>query len=324
MPPRKSETALAGSAGSAGSVKSSPQAKTVPAPSQPKPGGTSARAPSPISRKSSPGPATDSSSPPTAVAPKTATVKVPAQRPNTKDYAKLEDGKAPSLSHMESVHELMRTRQGPGCWARMWNFILGFAMTSWMPVAYYYVGYGVYNYLEGWSLLDSAYFLTVTSTTVGYGDLYPTTDAGCATGSRTLDLSGEPGRTRLLLNEGSSLRLRLASCWPSDPLLGTHVHASKLSSRCWLLTCGPSPPSASPRVHSKLFTCAYSLVGITVVLGALSPLVSFLKGDWREKVLAVCGCDAKVDLHDVTLTMEQVRVRAHRGYGASTRAVCMA
>jgi hypothetical protein len=65
-------------------------------------------------------------------------------------------------------------------------------------------------------------------------------------------------------------------------------------------TLGPTNPR---RVHSKLFTCVYSLVGITVILGALSPLVSFLKGDWREKVLALCGCDAKVDLHDMTLTM---------------------
>jgi voltage-gated potassium channel len=34
----------------------------------------------------------------------------------------------------------------------------------------------VYSHLEGWSLLDSLYFSTVTMTTIGYGDLYPTTD----------------------------------------------------------------------------------------------------------------------------------------------------
>lgn len=32
----------------------------------------------------------------------------------------------------------------------------------------------VYSTLEGWSLLDSLYFSTVTLTTVGYGDLHPT------------------------------------------------------------------------------------------------------------------------------------------------------
>jgi hypothetical protein len=33
----------------------------------------------------------------------------------------------------------------------------------------------VYSHLEGWSLLDSLYFSTVTMTTIGYGDLTPTT-----------------------------------------------------------------------------------------------------------------------------------------------------
>jgi hypothetical protein len=36
----------------------------------------------------------------------------------------------------------------------------------------------VYSFLEGWSLLDSLCFCVVTSATVGYGDLTPTTDLG--------------------------------------------------------------------------------------------------------------------------------------------------
>ena len=34
----------------------------------------------------------------------------------------------------------------------------------------------IYSYLEGWSLVDGFYFTAVTLTTIGYGDLVPTTD----------------------------------------------------------------------------------------------------------------------------------------------------
>ena len=36
----------------------------------------------------------------------------------------------------------------------------------------------VYQYLEGWSYLDSLYFSAITLSTVGYGDFSPQTDAG--------------------------------------------------------------------------------------------------------------------------------------------------
>lgn len=103
-----------------------------------------------------------------------------------------------------------------------------------LPLGYYVLGIVVYKYLEGWEPLDTAYFLTVTSTTVGYGDMCPTTVLG------------------------------------------------------------------------KIFTTIYALIGITVILGALAPLVAFLRGDWREKLLALLGCGAKVDTNDPNLTMEEV------------------
>jgi hypothetical protein len=40
------------------------------------------------------------------------------------------------------------------------------------------VGAGLYHYLEGWNWLDSVYFVVVTLTTIGYGDLAPITPAG--------------------------------------------------------------------------------------------------------------------------------------------------
>ena len=101
------------------------------------------------------------------------------------------------------------------------------------PVLFYAFGCLVYGYLEGWTPVDVVYFLTVTSTTVGYGDICPETPLG------------------------------------------------------------------------KLFTCVYALIGLTVVLGALTPFVEFLKGDWRDKLLNLLGCTT-ANIDDPELTMEQI------------------
>jgi voltage-gated potassium channel len=40
------------------------------------------------------------------------------------------------------------------------------------------IGAAIIGSIENWSFLDSFYMMTVTSTTIGYGDFTPQTDAG--------------------------------------------------------------------------------------------------------------------------------------------------
>ena len=80
-------------------------------------------------------------------------------------------------------------------------------------VYYYAFGCVAYAHLEGWSPTDTIYFLTVTATTVGYGDLCPATRLG------------------------------------------------------------------------RIFTCAYMVLGLQIVLSALAPLLDFLHGGWRERLV---------------------------------------
>lgn len=42
----------------------------------------------------------------------------------------------------------------------------------------YIIGIFFYHFVEGWDYLEAAFFLTVTFTTIGYGEHIPQTDAG--------------------------------------------------------------------------------------------------------------------------------------------------
>jgi hypothetical protein len=56
--------------------------------------------------------------------------------------------------------------------ARVAYAALGFAAVLLLAV-----GTIAFHYMEGWSWVDSFYFSAVAGTTVGFGDLHPTTDA---------------------------------------------------------------------------------------------------------------------------------------------------
>ena len=48
-----------------------------------------------------------------------------------------------------------------------------------LPILVYAVfGASMYQWLEGFSIVDSYYFVVVTLATIGYGDVVPKTDAG--------------------------------------------------------------------------------------------------------------------------------------------------
>ena len=118
--------------------------------------------------------------------------------------------------------------------ARYWRRL---AMVS----VYFAFGVVVYGLVEGWAPLDTSYFLMVTSTTVGYGDLAPSTRVG------------------------------------------------------------------------KLFTCVYTLVGMTLIIDSLAPFVDFLSARINDVEEAVTRCLERhalipkaVDTLDMSLTVKQV------------------
>jgi len=65
---------------------------------------------------------------------------------------------------------------GTGCttWLMRRRFVLFRIIIC---IAYFMIGVEYYHAKEGWTRTDAVYFITVSTTTVGYGDLHPTNDA---------------------------------------------------------------------------------------------------------------------------------------------------
>ena len=104
--------------------------------------------------------------------------------PKKKGYAKLEEGVEegrPWSNATEAAMERHQTKQAASKTShpqQLCRALVSFLMATRLPLVYYSLGCAFYWYVEGWAPLDTVYFLTVTSTTVGYGDISPVSTIG--------------------------------------------------------------------------------------------------------------------------------------------------
>eukprot|EP00937_MAST-01D_sp_MAST-1D-sp2_P002284 g2284.t1 len=83
-----------------------------------------------------------------------------------------------ALSHEEREQEdLAAARTAQRERRERCNTALSFVASVLIILVYYAGSWAWYSHEEGWSLVDCLYFAVVTCTTIGYGDLTPTSDA---------------------------------------------------------------------------------------------------------------------------------------------------
>lgn len=76
----------------------------------------------------------------------------------------------------QRVRRIVTRTAGPTVWNVLNNnALLIFRVSS--VLIYYIIGAAYYHAKEGWTVIDSVYFVTVSVATIGYGYLVPTTDS---------------------------------------------------------------------------------------------------------------------------------------------------
>ena len=139
------------------------------------------------------------------------------------------------------------------CWQRLYNFLHTYSVSVkiFVFIMYYVVGVLVFNKMEGWDVLRCVYFITVTSTTVGYGYFHPSTPEG-----RLFDL--------FYLLFGVSLVLTSVNEFSKAVLMGAQDEVIAMYFRCR----GHNAPS---NAETRIGRYVMSVLGIAlfVLIGTL-------------------------------------------------------
>ena len=177
---------------------------------------------------------------------------------------------------------LMRQQAGPvETWLRSYGVVIA---------AYYSIGTLLFHYIEGFAVFDCIYFMTVTATTVGYGDLSPATELGRGLAVVYMPLGTVVTLGGLIPPVGYCLRyLEKLSAFVVAKLNVLLQVAATLYSQKIHLAFGPSAHRARAswrREAGQTFTLD-RLFGGPVEVG---PAMAYLHAAFQPVVVVLIGC----------------------------------